>query len=498
MLKSLCSFYRILLTNCSVLLVFINTSIGQVNYEHFTVYNSDLDTSSYLENFNYVSCADLNTDGYLDVIAASVGPSGFRSALWWFENKGTGLEFEKPVIILMEKGENALSYIDVGDVDKDGDPDIVFTSTEKNSRIIWFENVQSADTFLLHELVDMFNEDSAILRDVDKDGDLDLLCSGTRHTEWYSNNGNGDFQFRRRFYEYFDGSRHFISSEDFDGDMINDVLYWRGNNGTWGTDDLIIHFGVGTNGNFGSAFTLSSDYPKEIRDVDLLDVDRDGRKDIIFSSGTESNNNGGSISWSKVNEDHTLNPLVLIAPGVKGITFLELVDLDNDGDLDLLTSAANNPVNYVRPDTDGEYVIVLNEGPEQFSEPIRIVLERGCLRKVTTADLNNDGNMELIGAAYKGVYGLSLDFTTSTLELDENDFVLNIYPNPVADILNIELDGMPASHLMIANQAGESVMNMDLKQGLKHQIEVGHLSPGVYVVTVTSSAAKQSYKIVKM
>ena len=112
-------------------------------------------------------------------------------------------------------------------------------------------------------------------------------------------------------------------------------------------------------------------------------------------------------------------------------------------------------------------------------------------------DIMFDSRGNIWFATRDGFFEYKPTFTVSSEDLEAKQNI-EIYPNPVSDILNIELDGMSASHLLIANQAGESVMNMDLKQGLKHQVEVGHLSPGVYVVTVTSSAAKQSYRIVKM
>jgi hypothetical protein len=263
----------------------------------------------------------------------------------------------------------------------------------------------------------MFHESCAVLKDMDMDGDLDMLCSGTQHTEWYRNDGTGNFSLGKRFYTYQNGSRHMITGEDFDGDYDLDVLYWRGNNGTYGLDNLYLHENLDGNGNFGSSILLTEDNPKEIRDIDFIDVNKDGQKDIIFCSGSEFNSNTGTISWKTVSGG-TVNSGGTIASNVNGVLYLETADLNQDGLLDIISSAPNNSFEHVRPDQPGEYVIVLNKDINQFESPQRILLEKGKLTKVTAADLDNDGTLELVGAAYKGVFGVDLDLA---LRFSDND-----------------------------------------------------------------------------
>ncbi len=422
--------------------------------------------------------ADLDGDGNTDAIAVSnreINGSPW-CILTWYRQIGVN-EFSEPIILFKERGDLGKPHIDVGDIDLDGDTDIVLVTAEDDSRILWFENMNNASSFTEHFITNMFNENFAKLSDLDSDGDLDLMTGGTRHTEWYENkNGAGNFELAERFYEYFDGSRHIISSDDLDDDGYLDIIYWRGNNGTWRTDDMYIHYGVDNNGNFGDQILLSSDNPPEIVDAVFFDINGDNQKDIITAHGTDGNRSTGVIEWREIQNGVILNNGGILGNNI-GLTFLEKLDIDHDGDLDILTCGGmpGNPWNA------GVFLIYLNDNNGQFEDAIVIELEKGRLKNVKAKDLNNDGVWEIVGVTTHGLFGLNLSFTSSTSSIVMHQHSIQVTPNPVLSEFEIILpDGLLEYEILIhdlnGNQLGQAKN--------QRRFNINHLPAGAYILQI--------------
>jgi len=79
--------------------------------------------------------------------------------------------------------------MDEGDIDNDGDTDIVLgehRSKPKPNRLIFYENDDSADSWLSHVIDagspdEIDHHDGSTLVDMDGDGDLDVISVG-----WYN------------------------------------------------------------------------------------------------------------------------------------------------------------------------------------------------------------------------------------------------------------------------------------------------------------------------
>jgi hypothetical protein len=480
------------LAHIIILILFSNLLLSQVDSQNFTVYDADLDSTRLLSHFEYVECADLDNDGYTDIIAACIRNNNFKSVLMWFRNEGD-LTFSEPTIIFNETGEFNKPFIDVGDIDNDGDIDIAFVSTENNSIVRWFENIDDANQFNEHFITDMFYENCGVLRDMDGDGDLDILTADTRYTEWYENtDGKGNFVLGERFYEYFDGSRHLIAGEDFDSDGDLDIIYWRRNSGTWATDDMYIHYNIDGLGTFSSSTLLTYDNPRELKDIELLDINQDGEKDIVICHGDEPTGFNGKIVWREVSDGVVLNTGGILASYVRGCDYIDKLDIDNDGDLDIISSAGNND----SPHDIGEFIIILNEGPSQFSDPIRIELDRGRLRKIKAADFDNDGKFELVSVSNSGVFGVGLDFVSnSTSNIIEEPFLS--MPNPVSSELQIKLPNPIIDfHVEIFDINGYRVYSGKNKM----EIDVEHFKKGTYLLYIRDDKSNKTWvqKVVKI
>ena len=72
---------------------------------------------------------------------------------------------------------------------------------------------------------------------------------------------------------------------------------------------------------------------------------------------------------------------------------------------------------------------------------------------------------------------------------------LKLYPNPVADFLNITND-VEISEVNVINLLGQKVIGLK-PNALSSSIDVSNLSPSAYVVEVISAGNKGTFKVIK-
>lgn len=422
---------RFIFTFCLInLFTNIYSQFEWPHYQLFTVYNSQKDSINKFSYFTYVESGDLDNDGKEDIIATAKREFGFKSILMWYKNLGD-LKFSAPKIIYNELGDSSDGFIDVGDIDNDSDLDLTFISSEIENRVMWFENITNGDVFKKHIITDMLYPNCNKLTDVDKDGDLDVLAAGTRHAELFENI-NGSFFFKKRFYEYFDGSHHFISGEDYDGDNDIDILYWRANYGPYGTDDSYLHYNLDGKFNFSNQILLTEDDPQEILDIEIIDLNDDGENDIVYSCACDPSGSGGQIFWRAVVNGIIQEKKYVLDSKLKSAKFLNKYDIDLDGDLDLISAAGGRASG-----SDGEYLIYRNLGKGNFLSYYIPQSSSGWLTNSNVVDLDGDGKPEIVGSCTTGVFGVKLEIVTNTSMVYEDLKNVEFGPNPVDEILNL-------------------------------------------------------------
>jgi hypothetical protein len=82
-----------------------------------------------------------------------------------------------------------------------------------------------------------------------------------------------------------------------------------------------------------------------------------------------------------------------------------------------------------------------------------------------------------------------------------NQFYIKIYPNPVEDVLSIEIDPNYSQNLQfkLKNATGEVVLESSLVN-YQEIVSLSHLSSGIYFLEITSldeTGLKQFFKIIK-
>ncbi len=325
-------------------------------------------------DFNSVTLGDMNNDGHLDIVLAGWKGVSWRASIngdgtfdrtrpiasggWahpitsdfdgdgdtdlfaskrdgWqrfvFVNEGRG-DFATPRMVggfISAYGSSA-----PGDVDSDGDEDLVGTNG-------WFESVPG--NFILHEFGKEPVPDSVRFHDVDSDNDLDIVAAFQESAapaapgpnldvsdwlEWVENtDGHGSFGDWRlltdkREFSWNPSYTRFVFG-DIDGDSDDDVLLSQGH---VFAPIALTDWYENVDGTFvgPNSIGITGDSPS------LVDVDGDGKRDIVAGSDVRK----------------TKFPELVDAEGASSVPEYELAahdfgDIDGDGDLDALGQSGN-------------------------------------------------------------------------------------------------------------------------------------------------------------
>jgi len=419
-----------------------------------------------------VFAADINGNGHQDVIAsARIGD--FHIA--WFENLDGEGNFSAPQII-EDDFFDQIHKVVAADLDNDGDIDVL-ASAYFSGEIVWYENLDGQGSFSARKVVDIIpRTDSVIAADVDGDGDLDIIGVSDDHgLFWYENlDGNGNFSDKKIIdNQIFSRS---VVAVDFDGDGDLDILIS-------GTVDYKVSWyeNLDGQGNFG---------PKQIVDgtgmsanmVAAGDITGDGAMDIVFAAPGDN-----EVAWFE-NLDGLGNfgPKNVLSNNVMGATAVYVADLNNDGDMDVLATGVEV--------YGGEVVWFENlDGAGNFSEKKVISTEVMSPYSVIAADIDGDGDMDVISASQND--NKIAWYKNQTLGVDdfrENDF--KIYPVPSNEKVFIASKHDNIRQITVFDMLGQRVMQLT---GDHREMDISQLQAGMYVVSIKTDRGIVSKKIIK-
>lgn len=82
--------------------------------------------------------------------------------------------------------------------------------------------------------------------------------------------------------------------------------------------------------------------------------------------------------------------------------------------------------------------------------------------------------------------------------IEEKGRGVRLYPNPVKDYLTVELPGPVASSIVtIQSLRGELLRSYTFDDSASLQMEMTHLPPGIFILTVSTGERRQRFKIVR-
>ena len=424
-------------------------------------------------NANTVFAADMDGDGDIDVLSASQGDD----TLAWYENlDGEGTFSDEHIIT---NNLDSTRYINGADMDGDGDIDVLSTTIVDNL-VVWFENLDGLGNFSPQNIItsNLVSPKMVLAEDIDSDGDMDVLIASRLDNKitWFENlDGLGTF-----------GPQHIITSNassvdsvyyaDLDGDGIKDVL---GNRNSNGQPFWLKHLdGLGT---FGPEQQIT-DQTNSSNYIIAHDLDGDDYTDIIITEFT-----GDIIGWYK-NTDGlgTFGLRQIITTEVDAPRVIYATDLDNDGDIDILSaSQADDKVAWYE-NTDG----LGNFGPQQI-----ISLYADGPMSVYAADLDGDGYKDAMSASiidYKIAWYKNLTYLDTENHTLEQ---LYVYPNPVQNILYIENPtNLILSHIQIFDLLGRVVLS---EKSNTNQLNISHLKGGVFYIIIETELGVLTRKMIK-
>ncbi len=323
--------------------------------------------------------ADLNGDGYTDIIVADIGilwPSDERvgSVVVLWGSVGGNRTNET---ILTGIGRTACA--EAGDLDGDGDIDLTLCEFgHENGSVSWIENVGDGN-WTQHVIDARPGAIHAVPFDADGDGDLDIAASISQLEEdimLYRNDGNGTFSAETLFDStdtYYGMSGLRIMDLDVDGD--DDIVFTNGDTMDRdvpdGMDPYQIH-GVAWLENDAGLFT-HHDLTRHwgAYDTLLYDVDEDGDEDLIvvslqFEDLFPITVPRQDVIWLERNGTDWVRHEPVDVPRMFFITLAQ-ADMDGDGDLDIVGATHDPLAQAENPARLGELLAHVEPGAEHCS-----------------------------------------------------------------------------------------------------------------------------------
>ncbi len=359
---------------------------------------------------------DIDDDGDMDLVVANYSQSTASILL----NNGAGAF---PEIQAFAAGERPRDVV-VGDVNGDGQLDLATSNDQPagsfaivlNTAIVGNEGFLPAVSYPTG-----MTPYAIALGDLDRDGDPDAIvsCAVARAITVSMNQGNGTFASR---VDYPAGLAVHAAVGDFDGDSWPDVAV-----ADWDGTVRVMRF---VNGSLVSSATVSlSGNPRAVVAVDLdgdgdldLAVARHGIQDVALLS-----NSGGAFT-------HTGT---IPVPQPKSVT---AADLDSDGVPEVISGSPQGSVSILKRNTAGSYVAT--------------TLTMGSLvSMVVAADLDGDGHLDLATANESSTASVRMNLGNGTFAPRTNYTI-----GPLAQSLgvgDVDVDGDP--DLIVASYTAQSV-----------------------------------------
>ena len=339
------------------------------------------DASDILENSALYAAGaypgDVDEDGDIDILVTSAVDN---KVLWWENIDGSATSWiSHPIASDLAGAWGAIC----ADIDQDGDQDI-FGSAMTADVVVWWENTDGAGTAWSEHTIDSsFDGAKAIIAlDINEDGQIDVAGAAKVDNQvvWYSNDSLGTSWTKTVIVSDYSGANSvypYDFDEDGDWDILSaakteEAIRWYENSDGSGTT-WIEH-------SVAEGFALA-------RTAEACDLDGDGDGDVLGTGGISKasgtvcwweNTDGSGLSWTlHIIEDEFLGPYTVLHS-----------DLDGDGDQDVVSGSLTENAIYWWENT--------NSGSTWISH---VLCNYFAPRTVSSADLDGDGSQEVFAGS---------------------------------------------------------------------------------------------------
>jgi hypothetical protein len=341
--------------------------------------------------------------------------------------------------------------------------------------------------------VDVGSFSSPTFVDIDNDGDMDaFIAESYANIYYYKNTGSNTapiFVEQTGTDNPFDGgvgtlSRPTFVDIDNDGDMdafigeyFGNIYYYK-NTGSNTAPTFVAQ--IGMDNPFDGINAGSAPSPT------FVDIDNDGDMDAFvgeyYGNINYYKNTGSNTAPIFVEQTGTDNPFDGVDVG--DVSIPTFVDIDNDGDMDAFIGEYDNIKHYKNTGDNTTPTFVEQTGTDNPFDGVDV----GYYSSPTFVDIDNDGDMDaFIGEYYGTIKFYSNGFlTNSEAVLEEN--IVSIFPNPVVDVLTIEMDNVKGE-AVILNLLGQPIKTVRINAE-QTTIDVADLSQGQYVLRITTEEGK--------
>jgi len=415
----------------------------------------------------WTRAADFDLDGDADILIQA------GDSVYWYENLHPGWVGH---LIDPTFYNSKFGYVDVLDLDGDGDTDVLKVPAPGNNgdTLSWDENKLNGtqwEKHLIAKTVGTINWMQSSWGDLDGDGDLDLVVPETDFVNipsqaslyWLENTGSGDAWIK---YPLIPGTFFYSSVADLDADGDADIAYYENTEGVaWLEnklpDPLWIKHPIVNNGDFHLVGAC-------------VDLNGDGAADIATSMANGGMAYFANPGWGKVN----INSAPELYFGVFG-------DVDGDGDTDVPYGGWGN-----LPQALG-WAENKNNGANWVKHNISTAV---AIQRIPTglADIDDDGDMDLVSLTFDYATGIGsalwsanpkISVSTSNPQTSEELSFISVWPNPFSTSTTIryELNKANEVSLCVYDLLGRQVRTLyrdRLNAGIHESIWDGKLDNG--------------------
>jgi hypothetical protein len=338
------------------------------------------------------SVFDVNNDGVADVVCGE----------YWYQ--GPDFITRHKICDIPFEGEYMHDFSNYPmDVNGDGHMDII-TGSWWGEGVYWRENPGSNGEWKTHKICDASNVETIRYYDIDGDGQMEIFPNCPNEPVFYlklitDENGRGTGEFMK-YVIGEENAGHGLGVGDIDGDGKPEIILCKG----------ILHMPeAGAHaGLWEFSPELNLDY---LASVPILvhDINHDGVMDLIVGNGHDY-----GLYWyeQKVNEDGSRHWIQHTIDGAwSQYHDMQLVDIDGDGELELLTGKRWRAHNDSDPGDD-ENTFVCYYKFNESGEIYRHIIEYGDPRDGSsgvgiyfwTADITGNDKPDILAPGKEGLY----------------------------------------------------------------------------------------------